>query len=327
MELIITQEAKKKTKSVTAKLKLYDLVSKLVFIKKDLYDIRQNYTQIEAAKYWQFDSLLPTREQVFKLKCKHVAWYIRNHMLVQHPIWNGSFLNGLFRGGWIPKRVNSLVFKWYVNEQIFNILNTNPFGTKPVFNPYREMYSWKNYALAFAYDKKSISYLAGVMACGRKYIDKKDGFLYASFSPFMFKDLTDLKIPIEKKYKKRILISPIFPALLQNYMPEAARIWNNVKNPYRGVIYSAILWKTYGLFEFMPNAIPYLKSRRFIFYRLQNDDLYKGAALKDIKSDDKRVKTGVMAKLDRLWVEYGLTELDGRFKMVIQEAKNIKKEQ
>ncbi len=326
LELLIDSKQSRQSEATRKKLKHCDLLVKLIMAKGWKHDVLKNYSQVEAEHYWQFDGLIPTKNDLWIIKSSYLLWYIRNHVVYQDPIWNGSFLNGLCRGGKIESRgkgISKLSFEWWNNENIFNVLKENPFTEQPVYNPFKDRYAWSSIALGLQFDKKSMSYLAGVMACARPYIhpgpEKKLWGTFASFPPKMLEDIRQLKIPIEKHNKKRVLISPIFPALLQPYMPPAARIWAKVKNPYRGMVYSAVLWKTYGLFDFTKNAIPYLVSRRSIFYKFKTDELIKDTKITNIKKGTNGTNgTGAMSRLDKLWVEYNLTELDTRFKLAIQ---------
>ncbi len=334
MEFLVENQPVRQSTTIRKRLQCSDLLVKLIMAKGWKHDVIKNYSQIEAANYWQFNGLIPTKIELGAIKSAHLLWYIRNNVPFQDPIWNGSFLNGLCRGGSIknPRRVSKLSFEWWNNKSIFNLLKENPFAEQPVYNPFKGRYNWSSISLGLEFDKKSMSYLAGVMACARPYIhpgpEKKLWGTFASFPPKMMEDLKALKIPIEKHNKKRILISPVFPALLQPYMPPVARIWGKVKNPYRGMVYSAVLWKTYGLFEFTKNAIPYLVSRRNIFYKFKTDELTKDTNITNIKKGTNGTNgTGAMNRLDKLWVEYNLTELDSRFRMAIQSVPVPNKEE
>jgi hypothetical protein len=179
-----------------------------------------------------------------------------------------------------------------------------------------EQYTWKSVpAIYLPYDEESISYLAGFLAGGQPYT--KNGVDYARYSEKFAEYIEYLGIPIEERVQGRrwILISPIWPALFTLRMPECIReVWTDLKNPCKSDFYAPILWKTYIDNNFAKNGIPYLQSRRTVFYKFKCEE-------------------GAMAVLDKFRVEKNLVALDYRVRDIVkcwyrenhEESKNNEK--
>ena len=143
-----------------------------------------------------------------------------------------------------------------------------------------------------------MDYLAGVLAGGRK--SSRGGKIYAKYTTAS-KYIESIGVPIEHKFyssgrTKHILVSPFWPALFSYRMPEkVGGSWLNIKNAAEASTYAAILWAVY-VGQYLPkNVIPYMSSRRKIFY--------------DFKCDE-----GAIEKLLRMRSERKMTQLDNRFK-------------
>ena len=74
----------------------------------------------------------------------------------------------------------------------------------------------------------------------------------------------------------------------------------SLKNPYNADIYTPILWKTYVNNNFITKGIPFLKSRRYIYYHFGCDE-------------------GAMKYLNKLRVGMDLTELDNKIREVVKK--------
>jgi len=72
--------------------------------------------------------------------------------------------------------------------------------------------------------------------------------------------------------------------------------WRHIEKAYKADEYAMILWKIYTGKDSKVGGIPYLSSRRTMFY-----------------------KFGSVKNIDKLWLDNGLVELDPRFKEVVKE--------
>lgn len=263
----------------------------------------KGFTDDRIREFWDYDSDIPSPKYLrMNIKYPNVKWYIHNKMGIDYPIWSADFLHGLMTHCkiiWNKRRFPSC--EWFNNTDITELLQNCPFGGRIVKPINSIRHRWVNVpALYLKFDDTSIDFVAGLMA-GLKKVEK-NGNHYAMFDQKVLKDFKKLGIPIEDKYKRNTyLISPFWPALFVDHMPmELYQKWIEVKKPYNADIYAAILWKTYIDNDFEGDRIPYLKSRRSIYY--------------DFKSEE-----GAMKKVELMRVEKNLTELDNRFKNIVKE--------
>lgn len=223
-----------------------------------------------------------------------LKWYIHNKIDINDRIWSSDFLFGLAKHGKIKWNARSFPsFGWDGNENVREVLNTCPFGGK----------HWKGtrwrYVPAFylKHSEDSISFMAGLFSAGA--IFRKDGICYALYRGRTIEYIEKWKIPIESRTDEYVLISPIWPALFSREMPqEISKKWLGLKKVSRYDEYCPILWKTY-VGDFIKGGIPYLQSRRSIFYK-------------------HRCEGGAMNKLERMRVEEGLVELDYRIRDIVK---------
>jgi len=257
-------------------------------------------------EFWTYDDKYPSLQSLKNnIKVNSMKWYLFHKIQFNHEIWNADFLNGLLEHGhisWSPIRFPSC--QWY-NSDVTNLIKTCPFGGKLVSPEGDYRHRWIGVpALYLKSSTDSISFMAGVMA-GMQLTGSPSG-VCAKFSPKFSNVMSWIKkwgIPLEGQKGNHYLISPIWPALFVNHMPKECRDkWLGISDPCNAYLYSAILWKTYADDNFPVKGIPYLKSRRTIYY-------------------DFKCEEGPTKRLEMLRVEKRLTELDNRIREVIGEWK------
>ena len=294
--------------------KVYDRTSKLC-IKygslgntSGLKKVKPNLLKIEDhfKEFWPEEDR-PSIEYIRKnIKIDDLKWYIHNKVEVNNKIWTSDFLFGVVKHGnifWAKKSFPSL--SWKNNNNIYKVIKTSPFGgkiSKEFENPYQTRNWSKVPALYLKHSEDTISFMVGLLSCGN--IVEKNGISYARYAGRTIDYIKKWGIPLEyqthySKKENHVLISPIWPALFSIKMPkEIAEIWLNIENPCNSKIYCPILWKTY-VGNFVKDGIPYLPSRRSIFYY-------------------HKCKEGTVKKLERLRVSTGMVELDYRVRDMVK---------
>lgn len=261
-----------------------------------------NYKDRYVSQFWHYDDYYPSSTTIKRLvKTENVKWYIYNFMVAEDEVWNADFVYGLSKWGHIKiKKMGFNTFIWGNNDNIQVILDKSPFfGYKSKnWNEKNKdiVYSWIDAPILSAkHSEDSISFMAGVLATGKLYVDRKTKTTYVKYNSLIEPYLKKWGIPIEKRYAKYILISPFWTALLTPWMPEICKKWLLVKKPYCAEKYSLIMWRIFSNKQIKTDAIPFLMSRRNFFY-----------------------KYGTVKNLEREWVQYKLVEADLRFKKVIK---------
>ena len=241
-----------------------------------------------------------------KVTLRNAKWYLKNKYECKDPIWNGSFLMGMSKCGSIRwgKVFCSSCFHWSVPKYLYEMLQTKcPY--KGQFRYHKREFFWSNTSCFFLpCNKDTYSYLAGVMM-GAVPIEI-DGITYGAINNKSKQEMEKYGIPIESKFNKAyFLISPIWPVLFLNFMPEDMKnMWQDIKNPYLGEEYATLLWiKFVGNLYFERNALPFLKSRRKHFYKYSK-----------LKGD-----MDTKSYLEREVVKQDLVSLDGLFKDLVRE--------
>ena len=87
-------------------------------------------------------------------------------------------------------------------------------------------------------------------------------------------------------------------------MPDGCKSYFITPEAYRASLYAPILWRAYLNKEFVSKGIPYLKSRRQIYY-------------------DHNCEEGVSRRLEMLRIRLGLFSLDDRIKNAVKKWANI----
>jgi len=251
------------------------------------------YSRNKIIEFWEEDPDIPrpTRTTFRKtMKLPTIKWFIHNRLTTDDDIWNADFLHGMARNGRISwNKVSYPTLYLYNNNSLKELIESSPFGGR-----IRSNIKW-NYVPAFylKYSEETISFLAGVLAGGR--IIKRDGYQFASYTYRLHSLFVKWGIPIEHVRFKQILISPIWAAIMTLWMPEEVREkWTKLSNPFGTDEYCPILWKTYVDSEFPTGGIPYLMSRRSIYYKYHSVSIIK-----------------------RMRVSKGMTTLDNRFREAI----------
>lgn len=285
----------------------YELASLIAIKYGGKGDMSKRYKRYKPEyiyEFWKYGPPYPHLTTIaIRIKTGVIKWFIHNKLnYVSDSIWNPDFLMGLMNHGklnWNVKNYPS--FKWN-NDEIKNLILKCPYGGIIGKN------KWINVpALYLKYSEDSISYIAGVMA-GAK-IEEVDGYMYASFNKDCIKHIIKCGIPVDRvckhmflksESKNRYLISPIWPALFSIKMPEeAGNKWLNIKKAYGVDCYAPILWRVYVDGSYPKGGIPYLKSKRTIFYQNECEE-------------------GATKKIERMRVEKGMTEMDNKVKEIVQ---------
>ena len=274
-----------------------------------LFNGRKGITQDSIDQKWNYDGYPPSVSTVYNLvKYKHIKWYIRNHIIVEDKIWNGDFIHGLSTCGrikWQKKIFPS--FLWTSNDWMMDILKESPFYGK--ITAYKNeasmsaLYKWCDVpALYLPYGEKSISFMAGVLATGKTM--EKNGEMYANYSKLALPYIVKFGIPIEYSSPNNIynLVSPIWPAILTDYMPSSCKKWLDIKHGgYKSEMYAPILWRMYVSNDIQRGGIPYLNSRRWVYNHF-----------------------GTIEDTEQQWLKLGLSQLDNRFRVAIRSSlKNV----
>jgi len=254
----------------------------------------RGYSQRQVDEFWDHPKFFPSARFIKDhAKVATIKSVIHNNIQYDDPIWTADFLHGLMRNGkiiWNKFKFPSV--KLYNNsETIQELIRNSPFGGK-LGKSNRWSYVG---ALYLKFSEKTIPFMAGVLAPAD--IVKINGITFAKFNGRTRSIIENFGIPIEKTLKRgRFLISPIWVLLLTPWMPKQVKDkWKKIKKPAMSEVYCPILWKTYVGSNFIKKGIPFLRSRRYIFYRT------------------------TMKPLQRLRVSCGLTELDTRIKEVVKK--------
>lgn len=237
---------------------------------------KENLSQDNITSFWEIDDKVPSAITLrVAISVPKLKWFIHNNINVEDGVWNADFVHGLTKNlnvRWNSRRFPSV--RWANNKYLSTVIADSKFGgplteTMTGIYPY---YTWIGVAaLYMKHSEQSIEYLAGLLAAGKPVEHK--GIHYAQYSSRIQAEISGLGIPIEPPFSKRYcLISPIWPALLSIRMPtKAKKCWGrNFKCP-NAEDYAASLWYTYIGKEFKTNGIPFLKSRRTIYYRHKNE--------------------------------------------------------
>jgi len=266
------------------------------------------YTEKRVRELWQGDKYPSPSYVMFVAKIPRIKWYIRNKLTCTEEPWNSDFLHGLVTAGkvnWKVKTFPTLV--WYGNNRLTELLKDCPFGGRlNVPSLERKIGLRRRWvsvpSLYLPYDSKAISYMAGVMATGEKV--EIEGATCIKYNMRQLPHFERWGIPIEYKKQFCFFISPIWPSLLSPYMPDGCKSYFITPEAYRASLYAPILWRAYLNKEFVSKGIPYLKSRRQIYY-------------------DHNCEEGVSRRLEMLRIRLGLFSLDDRIKNAVKKWANI----
>ena len=278
----------------------------------------KNVTEDIVFKYWNKEEIMPIFR---KISVGNVKWYIRDKLEWEHPIWNGSFLKGMTRVGHVQNCPQSFPrFHWSACPHIWDMIDNCPFGGKKYKAPNNmQPHYWNSVpALCLPGKEDSIHYVAGLMSALER-IDNINGLTYARISSPLFPHIKKLGIPIDHRTNSDMGngISPIWPMLFKKYMPEENTQWENIKNPLLGDIYAMILWKTYVSNNFESKGLPFLPSRRTIYYRWKVEQKENGIRFW------RGRQMGALRWIDKMRLDYHITNLNPHvIQMVREYAKN-----
>jgi len=287
-----------------------EVISKVALKYGCMGNASRNFKEEYIREFWDYKNYgnYPTYT-AFRLSkdisVGNIKWYIHNKIKIDDKIWNGDFIHGLASYGNIKwNKTQFPTLQWLWNDRVIEVLEKSQFGGRLSTCKYdkKYVYRWNNVpALYLPFSTESISFIAGVMAGAMNF--NYNGNDYAKISYRLEKIIKQYGIPIEYtvKSKRWLLISSIWPALFVNYMPhEIGEKWINLRSPFNASIYSTILWKTYIGNNFTNKKLPYLLSRRSIFYNFKSEE-------------------GTMKNVDLLRVKHGLTMLHDNIKIAVQE--------
>lgn len=287
--------------------KIYELIARICLKYGPPGLHYRNFKDQYIYELWDHDDVYPTIKSFQNyLKISNIKWYIQNKIECKDKIWNADFIWGLAKHGLVEWHKFCFPrFTWYDNEFIEKIIRVTPFGGKFAFYRYKKSlnrrYRWQEVpALYLPHSEDSISYVAGVLAGGQPYV--RNEISYARYSSRLTDYMKFLGIPIEETLpaRKWILISPIWPALFSLRMPVCAReTWIGLKNACNVGWYAPVLWRTYINNDFIRQGIPYLASRRKIYYKFKNKD-------------------GAMSALEKFRIEKNLVALDYRVRDIVK---------
>ena len=249
-------------------------------------------------EFWTDELRYPTATEItHNLITANIKWYIHNYLQIQgDSVWNADFLHGLCTNGTIErnaKRFSS--FRWFNNNAVTNLIQQCPFGGTIHHSKNKNRFNRWNYvpALSLKYSTNSISFFAGVLAGGQIGSDGKSQ--WAEYKGNTTQYLRQWKIPIEKTIPGRrqvVGISSFWPALFSIRMPaDVASIWTNLKGNDIDSMYAALMWNAYMHEKTPSNRLPFGVSRRTIYSHYKCEE-------------------GATAKLARMRIEQGLSELD-----------------
>jgi len=314
MESLSAKRAK--AKRLDLEKKVYETTAKVAL--KYGHPGLEGYTDRQLAEFWTYDTEPPCREN-FKKKTSvnQIKKVINSAIRIDHNIWNSDFLHGLATNCELVNR-NDNFFQsliWRNNANIDTIVLASPFGGKIgknlKENKPEKVHRW-SYVPAFdlTYTKYTTSFVAGLLAGGK--IVYKDKAYFSRHSGDAIEEIKKLKIPIEKELRIKsfnyidhyVLISPLWAALFSRKMPKEVRAkWFGIEKAYNAQLYSAILWRTYVDSSFRKGGIPYLKSRRMIFYEFKCEE-------------------GAMVRLEKLRFDMKLSQLDYSVRDIVKEWAN-----
>ncbi len=273
---------------------------------------RMGYKHDRIVEFWEHGAPFPSKNDFEKYaKLPQIKWYIhnkikdsiKNHLLLKDDfLWSADFLQGLLshcKIHWNKRRYPSC--DWSNNGIITEIIKSCPFSGRLTEGA---KVKWSGVsALYLPYSSDAIDFMTGAM-CGLKLVTE-NGQEYAKMNHMSAPYFQEWGIPIEKEYGSSYFISPMWPALFVSRMPNnVGKKWINLKHACKVNLYAPVLWKTYVNNEFPVKGIPYLKSRRTIFYQFGKEE-------------------GAMGKIERLRVDCGLTELDNRIGAIVKEWKIV----
>jgi len=302
MDLILPKQ--RRDEELELKKKMYETIAMAALKYGSAAGV--GFTNDQIYEFWKYDCKCPSRVAFRdQIKIRDVRKVIQSAIKVDHGIWNADFLHGLAVNCVVSSPRISLFksMKWRSNKEIQKIVLVSPFGGtfgKNFQDNDPLSYDHWSYvpALDLSYTPYSLSYVAGLLSAGK--IVFKDGQHFSKHSDDAIAEIKKLHIPIEKEVSEikgkginhYVLISPIWGALFSIKMPKEVREkWFNLKNASNTHLYSAILWRTYVDSRFKRAGIPYLKSKRMIFYEYKCEE-------------------GAMTKLENLRFDLKLTQLE-----------------
>ena len=315
-------------KKTERKKRIISVASNIVLFSKDYCNLSAFHKpefQTLINKYWTFEGRPFSYLALKNVRLHDVACHIHNHIeCVEYNGWKVDFLYGLAKCGKISRFKKLLPYiKWEGQEHLIDILKEQPFAGQvgKHYGGYNSLDSAPVFYLK--YSDKTPDFMAGVLACGK--LINLNGVSYAMYAEHFINIFRSWGIPIEEcpdislneGKQKFIFISPLWAKLFTIYMPDVCKkVWEEIKNPVNAKIYCPILWYTYIDNMIVKKGIPFLRSRRSVFYDLKMiSDIEQEISVEDDK--------GSVDKLYRMRVDTGLVNLDDRIKESVHQWKKI----
>jgi hypothetical protein len=246
------------------------------------------------------------------ISVSNIKWYLFNKMDFKNQDgWNSDFIHGLTLCGRIQARKDFFhSFYWYSNVSLAEALRSSPFSGRVCKNPVTRNHE-NNWIMVPAfhlkYSENTLEYMAGALSSGT--VVEKDGLRYIKYTKKMIHNFKKWSIPVEHiDFNGSVWISPIWPTLFVPYMPKIlGDKFVDIKKAAQAELYAIILWYAYSGTNFSCDAIPYLPSRRTVFYHYKSDN-------------------GALNDIEKMRIEKGLTSLDSRIVNCVHAWKSKLKE-
>ena len=280
------------------------LVAAKIAVKYGGKSLKNLYTENNVREFWKYDDPIPSPSWMGRLiLAKNLRWFINNYIQSDDEIWNADFLHGMAINGNLTMGMCASM-SWIGNTVLTKLVQSAPFGGRLTScKPHeRGRYNWNNVpAFYMKYSEDSSSFMAGALAAGQLFTRRKKN--YARYCSNLIPYFEKWNLPIEYTSPTKLFvdISPFWPALFSIKMPkEIGESWFNISGAMNADNYAPILWKLYADNRFPKDAIPYLKSRRAIYYKFKSEE-------------------GAMKRLEKLRIEIGLAELDFKVRDMVRE--------
>lgn len=297
-----------KQKQAKRNLRLCEMVSKIAVKYGSGGRNYSKYQDQYIKEFWPHDDKLPSLSEIKEhVRIEDVKAYIRKVLKLKLEIWNADFVQGFCTHGEVIRGIERFPsFSWAgENPNLKALIEVCPHGgtlgthIPKVSN--QKIYHWSFVPLLeMQYSSTTASFVAGVLSSG-ELIHKK-GISYVRFRGKSVEWIKRWTFPITHSSRKesKVEISAFWPALFAIKMPESfSKRWTQVKKPFEGNVYSAILWKIYVDNRFPKDGIPFLPARRTIYYQNKSPE-------------------GAMRRLETLRISKRLVELPNSVGEVVQ---------
>ena len=265
------------------------------------------YTKDRISEFWDIDLDPLSPRQLERLtKAQVIKWVIYHELHYDDPVWNNDFIRGLRLGNKFSTKPKCYPKIKTAAKWASSLFEEAPFGGEVKLH-WDKTISWQRVpALCLQGSEDSTSFIAGILCLG--ILVQRNGQTLVQY-PINAKEFVDrMRIPIVEQNDKCIFISPMWPALFSHKMPKIAfEYFNSIKRGYLTLEYSVVLWKTYMDNFFPRRGIPFLPSRRSVFYKFNCEE-------------------GAAKRIEMMRFELGLAQLHNLVREAVKEwgAKIVK---